>query len=112
MNSSRLKPDQNRIWRDIETLSSFRDPDREGWTRRSFTPRYREGREYIKERMEEVGLSISQDAAANLIGKLAGKNRSFPPIWIGSHTDTVKNGGRFDGTIGVLAGIVIARVLK
>jgi len=62
--------------------------------------------------MEEVGLSISQDAAANLIGKLAGKNRSFPPIWIGSHTDTVKNGGRFDGTIGVLAGIEIARVLK
>ncbi len=42
MSSSRLKPDQNRIWCDIETLSSFRDPDREGWTRRSFTTRYRQ----------------------------------------------------------------------
>ena len=46
MSSSRLKPDQNRICRDIETLSSFRDPDWEGWTRRSFTTRYREGREH------------------------------------------------------------------
>lgn len=112
MNSSRLKPDQNRISRDIETLSSFRDPDREGWTRRSFTPRYREGREYIKELMKQVGLSVSQDAAANLIGKRPGRNRRLPPIWIGSHTDTVQNGGRFDGTIGVIAGIEIARILK
>ena len=89
MNSSPLKPDKNRIWRKIETLSSFRDPDREGWTRRSFTPRYREGREYIKERMKQAGLSVSQDAAANLIGRRAGRNRRLPPIWIGSHTNQV-----------------------
>ncbi len=62
--------------------------------------------------MKQAGLSVFQDTAANLIGRRTGRNRRLTPIWIGSHTDTVKNGGRFDGTIGVIAGIEIARVLK
>ena len=112
MTSFPLKPDPKRIWRDLETLASFHEPNSEGWTRRSFTPAYRKGREYIEERMTQAGLTVSRDAAANLIGKRAGRNPRLPPIWVGSHTDTVRNGGRFDGTVGVIAAIEIARVLR
>jgi N-carbamoyl-L-amino-acid hydrolase len=106
------KPDPDRIWQDLTTLSSFRDPDSEGWTRRSFTPAYRAGRNYLRRRMKEAGLTVSQDAAANLIGRRPGRDRRLPPIWIGSHTDTVQGGGRFDGTSGVVAALEIARLLK
>lgn len=110
--ATRLKPDTDRLRSDIEALSGFVDETKPGWTRRPFTVWYDRSRDWLAERMREAGLTVRVDAASNLIGLLPGSDPSLPPIMIGSHTDTVTGGGRFDGIIGVLAGIEIARLLK
>ena len=55
--------------------------------------------------MREAGLEVEVDAAGNLIGRLRGEDPSRPEIWTGSHLDSVPSGGRFDGALGVVAGL-------
>ncbi|KAB7707166.1 hydantoinase/carbamoylase family amidase [Bacillus aerolatus] len=106
--------DQNdeRIKNDILVLSKMINENAEGYTRRPFTKWYAQSRKWLAEEMKKCGLDVQIDAASNLIGKLEGENKELLPIMIGSHTDTVTGGGRFDGIIGVVAGIEIARQLK
>ena len=99
---------QDRLWRRIETLSGITDPERP-WTRRSFTARFLEGREWLAAEFREAGLETELDAAGNLIGLLAGADPSLKPILIGSHSDTVPSGGRYDGILGVLAALEVAQ---
>ncbi len=106
-----MTPDAARLAADWETLSTFRDPALPGWTRRPFTPAYRAAREWLAERMHSAGLSVSIDVGGNLVGIRRGSLPDLPSIMIGSHSDTVMGGGRFDGMVGVLAAIEIARCL-
>src|SRR3546814_8560347 len=62
--------------------------------------------------MELAGLAVQVDAASNLIGRRKGRNPDALPLVTGSHTDTVMAGGRFDGILGVLAGIEVAHSLQ
>jgi len=55
--------------------------------------------------MADAGLEVSVDAAGNLIGRSRGSAPQLPEVWTGSHLDTVPNGGRFDGALGVVAGL-------
>lgn len=100
--------DQDRLWRRIEALSEITDPERP-WTRRSFTPRFLEGRKWLAGEFREAGLETELDPAGNLIGRLAGADPSLKPILIGSHSDTVPSGGRYDGILGVLAALEVAQ---
>jgi len=108
----RVRPNIGRLKSDIEKISTFIDKSKLGYTRRSFTEEYKKERVWLKEKMQEAGLEASIDAAANIIGSLPGSDNSLMPIIIGSHTDTVENGGMYDGTIGVLGGIEVVRILK
>jgi N-carbamoyl-L-amino-acid hydrolase len=92
-------------------LAEITEPDKP-YTRRSFTPRFLQGRDWLKARFEAAGLTTRIDAAGNLIGRRAGTKSGAGTIVIGSHSDTVPSGGRFDGTAGVLAGLEIARALQ
>jgi N-carbamoyl-L-amino-acid hydrolase len=111
--------DQARLWAMLEALSGHTDPAQR-WTRRSFTPLYAEGRAWIAERMRDAGLEVSMDAGGNLVGRREGRvdgrsNASavaLAPLVTGSHTDTVPQGGRYDGILGVIAGIEVARSLR
>lgn len=107
----RMTPNTSRLQANIEQLSTIINPSKPGWTRRPFTEEYDSGRHWLTEQMLEAGLTVSIDAASNLIGTLTGSEPALAPIMIGSHTDTVTGGGRFDGIIGVVAGIEIARLL-
>ena len=109
--SSLPAPDLARVAEDLETLASYRDPDAPGWTRRVFSRFDRAGREWVAGRMEEAGLTVETDAAANLIGRLPGAGRPGA-IVTGSHTDTVQGGGRYDGIVGVLGAIEAVRCLR
>lgn len=106
------KPNADRLAADLEALSQIVDKTKAGWTRRSFTEWYDRGRDWLKARMTEAGLDVRVDAASNLIGIRRGSDPALPAIMIGSHIDTVNGGGRFDGIIGVLAGIEFARMLQ
>ncbi|OBZ15029.1 Zn-dependent hydrolase [Bacillus sp. FJAT-27264] len=107
-----MVPNTSRLQNNIEQLSTLINPSKPGWTRRPFTEEYDSGRRWLTAQMQDAGLTVEIDAASNLIGVLPGSDPSLAPIMIGSHTDTVTGGGRFDGIIGVLAGIEIARVLQ
>jgi beta-ureidopropionase / N-carbamoyl-L-amino-acid hydrolase len=112
MKTYTLAPNVERIQSDIEKLATFINPEKPGWTRRPFTAWYSQGREWIKNQMLSIEMEVEIDAASNLIGRITGTNPELPPIMIGSHTDTVTGGGRFDGIIGVIGGLEIARMLK
>lgn len=95
----------------VERLSQFTRPD-VPWTRRAFSPLFEEARAWLRSEFVGAGLNVSQDAGGNLIGRREGSGRSSKPIITGSHCDTVVGGGRFDGIIGVLAGIEVAHTLN
>ena len=99
-----------RIAADIEALAAITEPDRP-WTRRAFTPVYRQGRDYLAEQFRAAGLAPRIDAAGNLIGHRSGRRPERGTIMIGSHSDTVPDGGRFDGVAGVVAALEVARAL-
>jgi N-carbamoyl-L-amino-acid hydrolase len=100
-----------RIQTDLEALAEFRDPDQPGWTRRVFSEPYIRSREWVASRMRDAGLRVERDPAGNLIGTLAGTGGG-PALATGSHTDTVSGGGRFDGPVGVLGAIEVARCIR
>ena len=101
----------DRLLNNWEMLSGFRDPDLPGWTRRPFSPWYHQARAWLSEQMSAAGLATEVDAAANLIGRRAGGSSGRAPLVIGSHTDTVTGGGRFDGIVGMLSAIEVAHSL-
>ena len=69
-------------------------------------------RSLVREMMRDAGLAVHIDTAGNSIGTRAAQSGDLPSIVIGSHTDTVLDGGRFDGALGVLAAIEVARTLR
>lgn len=107
-----LKGTARRVDEQVKQLSSFSRDDRPGWTRQVFSDPYRQSRHWITSQMQDAGLEVRQDAAGNLIGRLAGTDPSAPALMTGSHTDTVDGGGRFDGVVGVLGAIEVARNIR
>ena len=105
-----LAVNADRIAADLAALAAITEPDRP-WTRRSFTPRHDDGRRWLAARFAEAGLGVATDAGGNLIGTRRGSEDGAGTILIGSHSDTVPDGGRFDGTAGVIAALEVARSL-
>jgi len=83
-------------------LSEFGKTPGGGITRVAFGRQYFLARDWLRERMEDVGLDTQVDSAGNLFGRLG---QGDEVVMVGSHLDTVPNGGRFDGTLGLLAGL-------
>jgi beta-ureidopropionase / N-carbamoyl-L-amino-acid hydrolase len=106
-----LPVNADRIAEDIAALAKITEPDHP-WTRRAFSPLFLEGRAYIEARMKAAGLETRIDAAGNLIGRSAGTKPGLGTIMVGSHSDTVPDGGRFDGIAGVISALEVARALK
>jgi acetylornithine deacetylase/succinyl-diaminopimelate desuccinylase-like protein len=61
--------------------------------------------------MEEAGLEVEVDERGNVIGRLGGSRPELPEVWTGSHLDSVPSGGRFDGALGVVAGLEAVRAV-
>jgi beta-ureidopropionase / N-carbamoyl-L-amino-acid hydrolase len=94
----------------IEALADIGPIDGGGNSRLALTDRDREGRDLVVTWMRDLGLSISVDGIGNVVGVWqAGEG---PPVLIGSHIDTVATGGRFDGNLGVLAGLEVIEALQ
>lgn len=106
-----MRIDADRLWSDVTALAAITDPERP-WTRRSFTPLFLEGRAHLRRRFEEAGLSVRMDAAGNLIGRREGSDPRAGTILLGSHSDTVPSGGRFDGIAGIACALEAARALE
>jgi N-carbamoyl-L-amino-acid hydrolase len=71
-----------------------------------------QGRAFTLDRFREAGLTPRIDAAGNIFGRLEGSDRSRKPILIGSHVDSVTDGGNFDGPVGSFGALEVARSLR
>jgi allantoate deiminase len=80
--------------------------------RRFLTPAHRAALNTLTDWMTEAGMSVRMDAAANLIGRYEGATPQAPALMVGSHIDTVRNGGRYDGALGVMLGVDIVEALN
>ena len=109
-NIEHLAPVADRLRADLDELSAFADPDLDGWSRPVFSQPYLAARDWVATRMRDAGLRVRVDPAGNIIGTLEGR-RPGRFLATGSHTDTVRGGGRFDGIVGVLGAIEAARRL-
>lgn len=104
INSERLK-------NNLINLGKIGYKEGKGITRAAFTKEYEEASSFVQKLIEEAGLTYYRDSVGNIFGKLEGKDKSRS-ILLGSHIDSVPNGGMFDGNLGVLAGIECLQTLK
>ena len=81
----------------------------EGVNRLAFSDADWEGRQYIIDCMIDAGLDVEIDGFGNVIGYKIGTNPDLPVVMVGSHTDSVPNGGNYDGVVGVLSAIEAVR---
>ena len=98
-----------RIATDLESLKKFTATPGEGCTRLPFTPEARMAVDYLSQAMKDAGLEVREDAAGNVIGVLKGTDPDAPCVMMGSHYDSVTNGGDFDGIAGAVCAIEVAR---
>lgn len=99
------------IQKKLEKFSTFTATPGNGCTRLPFTKEARQAADYLKIIMKDTGLKVSEDQAGNVIGVLEGADPQAPALVVGSHYDTVIQGGNFDGLAGIATGIEIARLL-
>lgn len=101
-NGSETVINEARLLERLQVLAGITEPERP-YSRVAFSELYFAGREYLRQEMESAGLTVSIDAAGNLCGRLDRGNDGV--VATGSHSDTVVSGGRYDGVLGVLAGL-------
>ena len=82
------------------------------YSRIVFSKEFYEGRSWLKDQFNSLGLSISTDAAGNLIGLLKSNKKTDKLVIIGSHIDTVPSGGRYDGIAGVVSALCVINYIK
>ena len=83
-----------------------------GSDRIAFTDHNRIALNYLSGLMADAGMEVHTDFAGNLVGRRPGTDDSLPPLLAGSHIDTVPNGGHYDGIVGVMSAIEVARTLS
>lgn len=111
-----LRVDRARLWDRIEALGRIGEvlgPDgARGCARLALTDLDRDGRDLVVTWMRDLGLDVAVDAIGNVFATRAGTDPGAAPVMIGSHIDTVATGGRFDGNLGVLAGLEVIETLE
>ncbi len=109
---SQLRVNGARINDHLSTLSQFGKNPQGGVSRVAYTEADLQGRNYAIGLMKEAGLEVHIDAAGNIIGSRAGSDPQLKPLLIGSHIDSVPEGGNYDGDVGSLSAIEVAQVLR
>ncbi|HIM62688.1 MAG: Zn-dependent hydrolase [Chloroflexi bacterium] len=107
----RYSINETRINQTMQELGQLGDSP-EGMLRVAYSPEDIAGRDYAVKLMREAGLETRIDTAGNIIGRRSGSDDSLPAIAMGSHTDTVPEGGKYDGALGVMAAIEVIRTLE
>src|SRR4051812_15745753 len=93
-----------RVMERVEALARIsEEPDR--LTRTFASPAMRQANDLVASWMREAGMTVSEDAIGNLIGHYPGRDERAKTFLLGSHLDTVRDAGKFDGPLGVLTAI-------
>ena len=100
-----------RLWRTIMETATFGRTHDGGIRRLTLSQEDREVRDWLRLQGEALGCTVSVDAVGNMFLLWPGRNAESLPLAIGSHLDTQPTGGKFDGILGVLAGLEVLRTL-
>ncbi|HZM32235.1 MAG TPA: Zn-dependent hydrolase [Acidimicrobiales bacterium] len=101
----------DRLLADLEALAKVGDTGDGGNCRLALTDDDAGGRELVVGWMRALGLDVRVDRIGNVVATREGADPTLDPVMTGSHVDTVRTGGRYDGTLGVLAGLEVVRAL-
>lgn len=106
-----LRVNGERVGEHILKLAEFGKNPQGGVSRVAYSDADKQGREYVLGLMKDAGLEVKIDAAGNLIGRRGGSENNLKPLLIGSHIDTVPEGGNYDGVVGSMGAIEVAQTL-
>jgi N-carbamoyl-L-amino-acid hydrolase len=104
--------DADRLWRSLMDMAEIGPTPEGGSCRLALTPEDTEARALFLRWCQPLGLHHEQDAIGNMFLRRPGRDDGAPAVAFGSHLDTVPTGGRFDGIVGVLAGLEVLRSLN
>src|SRR5512147_2823285 len=110
-NLTDLRIDGQRLLQQIEALGTVGAREDGSCCRLALTDEDRMGRDLVVTWMRELGLEIQIDRVGNIFGLRKG-TEDLPPVMTGSHIDTVATGGKYDGCLGVLAGLEVVETLN
>jgi len=109
--SAAFHVNSQRLQGTLEKLSEFGRNPEGGVTRLGFSETDMAAREYVVGLMKQAGLEVRVDPAGNIFGRRAGSEK-LPTLLFGSHIDSVRHGGNFDGDVGSMGAIEVMRALK
>jgi len=101
-----------RLWASLMEMARIGATEKGGCNRQTLTDLDGEGRALLRRWAEEIGCTVAVDRVGNMVIRREGRDPSRAPVAIGSHLDTQPTGGKFDGVLGVLAGLEVLRALQ
>jgi len=107
-----LEVNGDRLLSGLADLAQIGARDDGACCRLALTDEDRAGRDWVAQRMRELGLEVKLDAIGNMFGVRPGRDRASAPVMTGSHIDTVRSGGAYDGNLGVLGGLEVVATLN
>ena len=107
-----MKIDIRRLKKSLLRLAQIGAVPRGGVSRLALSDEDKQARALLVGWMKESGLKVNVDQMGNIFGRRSSSRKDLPPLLIGSHIDTVRNGGKFDGALGVMAGLEVVRTLN
>ena len=109
--SSNLPISGARLWDSLMEMARIGGTAKGGCNRQTLTAEDGEGRKLLARWGEAIGLTVTTDRLGNMVLRREGRDPSRPAVAMGSHLDTQPTGGKFDGVLGVLAGLEVLRTL-
>jgi len=104
--------DGKRLWDSLMAMAEIGATPKGGVRRLTLSDLDKRGRDTFKAWCEALGLTVRVDAIGNMFARREGRDPSRPPVLMGSHLDSQPTGGKFDGALGVLAGLEVMRTLN
>ena len=104
--------DAKRLWDSLMSMAQFGATPKGGVRRLTLTDIDRQGRNYFRARCEAAGLTVRVDEIGNMFARRAGGEPHRLPVLFGSHLDSQPSGGKFDGALGVIAGLEVMQSLN
>ena len=109
MSGTNQRIDPKRLWATLMSMAEIGATPKGGVKRLTLTDVDRRGRDQFKTWCEALGLTVRVDSMGNMFARRAGRDPSRLPVLMGSHLDSQPSGGKFDGALGVIAGLEVMR---
>ena len=112
MSGTNQRIDGRRLWDSLMEMAQIGATPKGGVRRLALSDVDRAGRDRFRALCEQAGLSVRVDALGNMFARRPGRDPNRLPVLFGSHLDSQPSGGKFDGALGVIAGLEAMRTLN